>query len=244
MFGKVLIVDDDTSITDLLQLILSPLNIDILYANSVKRAIETINSDNSISLLLTDICMPGKSGLDLASWVFENRQEISILAMTGHSSLQEQEKMRELGVSVVLQKPFIHLSEIVAAIISELARKNHRPMTLIADDCNTFKTFARSTLESENIPVATISHKETLSSILEKFKPSVVILDNIMPETETKRLCERYANNIRIISCSSSPEKDRLHLKEFGVREFLTKPVTSRQLVDIVTQQHENAHHS
>lgn len=61
---RVLLVDDDTSIRRFVALALDDLDIDLITCASVPEALEVLRH-GSVQLLVTDLMMPGVSGLDL-----------------------------------------------------------------------------------------------------------------------------------------------------------------------------------
>ena len=51
-------------------------------ARDGEKAIDMLQSNNVPDILLLDIRMPGMSGLEVAKWIFENKKEIKVLALT------------------------------------------------------------------------------------------------------------------------------------------------------------------
>ena len=62
---KILVVDDDAGMLDLVENILSAKNYDILRAQSGKNALEIMAAEPDIDLTIADVRMPGMSGLEL-----------------------------------------------------------------------------------------------------------------------------------------------------------------------------------
>ena len=62
---RVLLVDDDAAIRRFVGMVLEDLGIDLLTASSVDEAIELLRAEGPVDLLVTDLMMPGSSGLDL-----------------------------------------------------------------------------------------------------------------------------------------------------------------------------------
>ena len=67
--------------------------------------IEKLETENP-QLILTDIRMPGKSGIDLLDQVKELRPEIPVIVMTAHSDLESAVESYEHGAWEYLPKPF------------------------------------------------------------------------------------------------------------------------------------------
>jgi two-component system nitrogen regulation response regulator GlnG len=73
--------------------------------DSASKVIEKLETENP-QLILTDIRMPGKSGIDLLDQVKELRPEIPVIVMTAHSDLESAVESYEHGAWEYLPKPF------------------------------------------------------------------------------------------------------------------------------------------
>lgn len=83
--GTVLLVDDERSVRALTQRLLLRGGYQVLVASSPEEALQVFASDpESIDLLLTDVLMPGMSGLELAERVRELKPGLRILYMSGN----------------------------------------------------------------------------------------------------------------------------------------------------------------
>ena len=99
------IVDDDESIRWVLERGLSEKGMDVKTFDSASKVIKKLETENP-QLILTDIKMPGKSGIDLLDEVKELRPEIPIIIMTAHSDLESAVESYEHGAWEYLPKPF------------------------------------------------------------------------------------------------------------------------------------------
>lgn len=82
----VFIVEDESSIRDLVFQILEPLGYNLISADSGEEALSLLQTFNGrIDLLLTDIIMPGINGRQLAERVEELFPDIKIIFMSGYS---------------------------------------------------------------------------------------------------------------------------------------------------------------
>tara|TARA_B100000427_G_scaffold264090_1_gene229119 strand:+ start:477 stop:1859 length:1383 start_codon:yes stop_codon:yes gene_type:complete len=99
------VVDDDESIRWVLERGLSEKGMDVKTFDSANKVIKKLETENP-QLILTDIRMPGKSGIDLLDQVKELRPEIPIIVMTAHSDLESAVESYEHGAWEYLPKPF------------------------------------------------------------------------------------------------------------------------------------------
>ena len=102
--AHILVVDDDDGIRDLLRQYLTENNYLITTANSAEEAKEKI-SIIKFDLIILDIMMPGKTGLE---FTLENKNIINtpILLLTAKGEANERIKGLEVGADDYLPKPF------------------------------------------------------------------------------------------------------------------------------------------
>lgn len=113
----VLVVDDEPAIRRIVHRALVREGSDVLEADSGEAALDLIQRHaGQLDLVITDLVMPGISGLVMAGVLSVFRPELPLLAMTGHSSLVEADRRLPL-----LNKPFT-LPELLAAVAATRAR--------------------------------------------------------------------------------------------------------------------------
>ena len=102
--AHILVVDDDDGIRELVKKYLSENNFLITTANSAEDAKEKI-SIIKFDLIVLDIMMPGKSGLEFTS---ENKDNINtpIILLTAKGESSERVEGLEVGADDYLPKPF------------------------------------------------------------------------------------------------------------------------------------------
>ncbi|HEY0673335.1 MAG TPA: sigma-54 dependent transcriptional regulator [Longimicrobiales bacterium] len=125
--AKVLIVDDERAILDTVEILLRGEGFDASVAQSGREALERFD-EISPDVVLTDIRMPGLTGLDLLEAVRQRDPEVPVILMTAQASLQSAVKAVNQGAFYYLQKPFSN-AELVAlckraAQVRELSREN------------------------------------------------------------------------------------------------------------------------
>ncbi len=103
--SNIWVVDDDESIRWVLEKGLTERGITVQTFDSANKVIEKLETENP-QLILTDIRMPGKSGIDLLDKVKELRPEIPVIVMTAHSDLESAVESYEHGAWEYLPKPF------------------------------------------------------------------------------------------------------------------------------------------
>jgi DNA-binding response OmpR family regulator len=104
---EILIVDDEQKVGFFLSQSLTRMSdrYDVKTARSGEEALDILEND-SIDLLITDLRMPGISGLDLIQWVRASSPETRVVLITAYGSEEIQARARQLDVYRYLRKPF------------------------------------------------------------------------------------------------------------------------------------------
>jgi CheY-like chemotaxis protein/HPt (histidine-containing phosphotransfer) domain-containing protein len=103
--GKILVVDDEPEIVELLADILRGENIEVETVTDSRLVIETITRFKP-DVLFTDISMPEISGLDLLRMVAKTHPDMPVVFISGFVSKEILLESIHLGVFAVLEKPF------------------------------------------------------------------------------------------------------------------------------------------
>ncbi len=102
---KVWIVDDDSSIRWVLARALRAGGFDVSDFEDAESALASLEADLP-EVLMTDIRMPGMSGLELAKILHDKHSEIPVIVMTAHTDLDSALASYESGAFEYLPKPF------------------------------------------------------------------------------------------------------------------------------------------
>ena len=104
--SMILLVDDDPDIRVLTRTFLEHEGYSVFSSGDAERAAQIFRSVPQIDLLVTDLYMPGRSGMDLGLELKALRRDLPVLLISGGFVETEQtEKMQEEGWSF-LAKPF------------------------------------------------------------------------------------------------------------------------------------------
>ncbi len=85
--ATILVVDDDPLIAMSTVDMLEDLGHTVIEANSAKRALEILEAEQNIDLMMTDHAMPGMTGTELAEIVRRRRPDMPVLLATGYADL-------------------------------------------------------------------------------------------------------------------------------------------------------------
>lgn len=116
--GKILIVDDDTNICELLRLYIEKEGYEASIANDGETALKMFDSVNP-DLVLLDIMLPGLDGYELLEYL--RPTGTPVIFITAKGSLGDRVKGLRLGADDYIVKPF-EIAELVARVESVLRR--------------------------------------------------------------------------------------------------------------------------
>lgn len=111
---KILIVEDDDSIRFMLRDLLQMNHYDVYVSADGENALKYLQSEN-FDLLMTDLGLPGISGWELAVISRRYQTAIRVLAITSWQGREEENKVSESGIDLIVWKPF-RFEEILTAI--------------------------------------------------------------------------------------------------------------------------------
>ncbi|MBN2364635.1 MAG: response regulator [Calditrichaeota bacterium] len=120
----ILVVDDEHTIVDLLEEFFKGLGCNVSTAASAEEALEKLRNGKSYQLVLTDINMPGKSGLDLLKIIRETREDLPVVLLTGLKTLDNAINAVKSGATDYITKPF-ELSTL-QRVVERILRKQDR----------------------------------------------------------------------------------------------------------------------
>ncbi|HEX2166256.1 MAG TPA: sigma-54 dependent transcriptional regulator, partial [Longimicrobiales bacterium] len=112
--ARVLIIDDERSILDTVQILLRGEGFEVETMQNPREALAQID-ELAPDIVLTDIRMPGLSGLEVLAALREHDAEIPVILMTAQASLQTAVQAVNEGAFYYVQKPFSN-AEMVALV--------------------------------------------------------------------------------------------------------------------------------
>jgi CheY-like chemotaxis protein len=117
---RVLVVDDDLASRILVAILLENRGYSPTAVGTVSRALERIESEGT-DVVVTDLIMPGRGGLDLLESLRERASHTPVIMMTGSADEELAGRALELGAEVVLRKLYL-FEELHLAVAAALAR--------------------------------------------------------------------------------------------------------------------------
>lgn len=128
----VLIVDDEEPILAVATSLLRRQGFSVLAASDGNEALELFRRHaDQVALVLTDLMMPRMDGVRLSQEIRRLRSDLPIMVMSGLTPLASEsdnrERLRALGVTTILTKPYTEAQLLDAVDQALVAPRNHRP---------------------------------------------------------------------------------------------------------------------
>jgi len=104
--GKtVMIVEDDEMSLIYLKEVLKSTQIEILHARNGKQAVEMVESNPEISIILMDIKLPEMDGYEATRKIKQIKPTLPVIAQTAYAMADDQQKSLEVGCDEYISKP-------------------------------------------------------------------------------------------------------------------------------------------
>ncbi len=116
--AKVLVVDDNQDLLKLIKLRLKPMEFELVCTDSGEAAL-SILEHFSADLIITDLKMPGMSGVELFERIHHQNPVTPVIILTAHGTIPEAVEATQAGVAAYLSKPF-ESTNLVETIYSAL----------------------------------------------------------------------------------------------------------------------------
>jgi CheY-like chemotaxis protein len=121
--ARVLVVDDEEAIADLLSSVLQRAGYDVIAAADGQQAWEFFQA-LPFDAVISDLKMPRLDGERLTRRIKELAPQTPIVILTGHGSTADADRLLALGVARVLHKPLRELKDLVMLLGQLLGRES------------------------------------------------------------------------------------------------------------------------
>jgi len=127
---RILIVDDEEVLRDVLETVLRREGFDVLMAASGEEALSVLDGDPDVDLVILDVMLPGISGIDTLRAVRISNPQLPVIVITAFSSIDGAIEAMKHGAFHYIPKPFKN-EEVVLTVNKaleqrRLSRENER----------------------------------------------------------------------------------------------------------------------
>ena len=107
--ARILVIEDDSMLRSMLQQMLVHNGHEVLVASDGMEATRLYQKQSDIDLIVTDVLMPEKDGLEVIMEIRSKLPEVRIIAISGGGRISHTDYLiaaRRLGAHATLSKPF------------------------------------------------------------------------------------------------------------------------------------------
>jgi YesN/AraC family two-component response regulator len=123
--ARILVVDDEETVREMVTKMIQPAGHEVIEATNGSEARDACN-DGPVDLIITDIVMPKKNGIDLIMDVKKNFPDIPVIAISGGGGITGRYDYLEIaklvGAKNILKKPF-SMADIRSAVDDIINKK-------------------------------------------------------------------------------------------------------------------------
>lgn len=231
---RVLVVDDEHGLRTTLAANLELEGFTVLEADGVAPALGVLEREE-VDLVLSDIRMPGRSGVELLREVRRLRPGLPVVLMTAFTAEPQIDAAMEEGVFAVLAKPFD-----VERAIGVLTRALRAPIVLVVDDVRSDAIAIVDALQRMGLRCAPALGGAEALEIVQQADIDVCVTDLPIPDMDAVELMRRLRAIDRSISVIAmcGPDSSTLvrRVTTEGVSGCLRAPVPPRDLARAIAR--------
>src|SRR5271157_232244 len=123
MYAKVLLVDDEAHFVETLAKRLSKRDLTILKAFSGAEALQKLDKDSDIDIVVLDVKMPGMNGIETLKAIRNVHPLVEVIMLTGHATVESGIEGMRWGALDYLMKP-CDIEVLMVKVREAKAKKN------------------------------------------------------------------------------------------------------------------------
>jgi two-component system response regulator HydG len=227
-------VDDEAGLRASLAANLELEGYDVVEAEGGARAVELVR-EGPFDLVISDVRMPGMTGVDVFREIRKIRPEIPVILMTAFTVEKLLAEALGEGVFAVLPKPFA-----VDQLIALIARVIAGPVVLVVDDAVDQALSIVEGLRSVGIEARAAYDGESAVRLCGEENVDVCVIDLVMPGMDGVRTCaeiHRVDPSISVIAVSGHSVPGMMHaLMSMGGYACLRKPFQMPELTRAIAR--------
>jgi DNA-binding NtrC family response regulator len=128
--GLVLLIDDESAILEALSELLKASGYSVITADGYDSAVEALNGENQIETIVSDLKMPGKSGLEVQRYVNKQQLGIPLIFLTGFGTLETCQQAIDEGAFSYILKPVDSKDKLLMPVRNALEKYRLEQKTL------------------------------------------------------------------------------------------------------------------
>ena len=237
MKKKVLVIDDEPDIREIVRLYLTDEGCAVIEASNGQEGILKAQTEQP-DLIILDIMLPGINGFEVAKHLKDdpNTKHIPIIIL----SVLAQDSQYRQGILDYISKPF-RPEDLVATVRKSFSKvngkTNKKTVLIVDDDPDIVDVISICLKDNEITPEKAYNGSEALEKV-KTGKTDLILLDINMPGMNGFEVIKHLKSDketcdipIVVLTGTHISEEDRKHGLTLGVTKYLTKPFSADDLV-------------
>lgn len=220
---KVLVVDDDMLVRDLLGTMLEKFGYEVLLASGGKMALEIIESISDLDCIILDWMMPDMNGLEVMEELHKRESVPPVLMLSARSGREEVLEAIQSGVSDYVTKP-PHMGDLVLRL-NRLIRKNEKSEVASDPGAPYLGYSARCALAVVDVSQTGLCLETTFP-----IPPDSVVMVSSDELSSRLDLPKEYTFAVRIANCTQAGRHYRVGGEFIGHDSDLSRRITRAAL--------------
>lgn len=232
--GRILVIDDEKDLRDVLGNSLSKKEYHVETAASGEEGIEKAKAGD-FDVVLCDIMMPGMGGIMTLETLKEQFPDLEVIMLTAFANVDSARTCKDLGARDFITKP-CHIGPLCETLDKVIASRNRKPgpqkeieepKVLIIDDEEPVREMLVRALTERGYRVDSTSNGEKALEKVEKQKFDAIICDIMLPGiggVMTLGLLKKRGPTEVIMVTGHPTVKAAEICEQLGAFDFITKP--------------------
>lgn len=132
--GRVLVLDDEMLVLNIIESVLRNRGYDVRITNDASQALEILRAREA-DILILDLVMPGKSGIDFYRELKQEKIVIPTIVLTASANKEDHVLALQEGIDDFLRKPFE--ADVLVANVEKLIKKENKHKNALLKDALT-----------------------------------------------------------------------------------------------------------
>jgi DNA-binding NtrC family response regulator len=233
--GRILVVDDEPGLRATLAANLGLEGFEVKEAASGEEAVKLVEAGETFDLVLSDIWMPGMSGVEVSREVRRMRPGMAVVMMTAFAAERLVIDVLKEGAYTVIQKPF-SMELLLQVVRRALADK----AILVVDDDRDFTRSLVTALENAGLRAEAVYDGEEAVKRIRNGVVDACVLDLVLPGqdgVQTYKEIRELDPSIPVIAITGkSVEQMVYQVISHGSYACLRKPFDTAQLIRTIAR--------
>jgi DNA-binding NtrC family response regulator len=231
MATKVLIVDDEPGLRTTLAANLELEGFEVAEAENGDDALRQLEAQ-PFDVVLTDIRMPGMSGVELFQVIKRRHPNVPVVLTTAFALEQAVREGMQEGAFAMLPKP-----SDVGHVVATLTRAAKRPLVLVVDDSDHTGGTTVSALEGIGLRAKAAHDTETALRLMMSGEVDVCVVDLAPPGPQLIDQIRQRVPQVAVIAVSVRDVPELIQrAAAAGAFACMRKPFAARELVKVVAE--------